>query len=94
MWINVLFNMSDYELVASIATFTGRARHATAALVAHLAEFERRGLHHALGFKSLYGYCRAILHLSEHESYNRMEVAGMRDASRRSSRCWPKGWSI
>jgi hypothetical protein len=69
--------LNDEELVASIATLTGRARHETAALVAHLAEMERRGLHHAMGFKSLYGYCRAILHLSEHESYNRMEAAGV-----------------
>jgi hypothetical protein len=77
MLINILFNLSDDELVASIATLAGRARGATAALVAHLAELERRGLHLALGFKSLYGYCRAILHLSEHESYNRMEAAGI-----------------
>lgn len=69
--------MSDDQLVASIATLTGRARDATAALVAHLAELERRDLHHAMGFKSLYGYCRTILHLSEHESYNRMEAAGV-----------------
>ena len=77
MWINVAPDISDDELVASIATFTGRARGATAALVAHLAELERRGLLHALGFKSLYGSCRAVLHLSEHESYNRMEAAGI-----------------
>src|SRR6476619_7224099 len=77
MLINILFNLSDDELVASIATLAGRARGATAALVAHLAELERRGLHHALGFRSLYGYCRTILHLSEHESYNRMEAAGV-----------------
>src|SRR6188508_1375965 len=77
MLINALFNLSDDELVASIAAFNARACDATAALVAHLAELERRGLHHALGFKSLYGYCRAILHLSEHESYNKMEAAGV-----------------
>ena len=69
--------MSDDELVASIATLTGRARGATAALVGHLAELERRGLPLAMGFRSLYGYCRTILHLSEHESYNRMEAAGV-----------------
>src|SRR3982750_2579262 len=75
MLINVICDMSDDQLVASIATLTGRARDATAALVAHLAELERRGLHHALGFRSLYGYCRTVLNLSEHESYNRMEAA-------------------
>src|SRR6478735_10395073 len=75
MLMTALCDMTDDELVTSIATLTGRARVETAALVAHLAEMERRGLHLALGFKSLYGYCRAILHLSEHESYNRMEGA-------------------
>jgi len=75
--MSTLNGMSDDELVASIATLTGRARGATAALVGHLAELERRGLHLAMGFRSLYGYCRTILHLSEHESYNRMEAAGV-----------------
>ena len=72
-----LQDLSDDDLVASIATLTGTAREATAALVAHLAELETRGLHLALGFRSLYGYCRTILHLSEHESYNRMDAAGV-----------------
>lgn len=77
MWLNAPHRLSDDELVASIANLTGRGRDATAALVAHLAELENRGLHLALGFRSLYGYCRAVLHLSEHESYNRMEAAGV-----------------
>jgi hypothetical protein len=75
MLLNALLDMTDDDLVASIATLAGHARGATAALVAHLAEMERRGLHLALGFRSLYVYCRSVLHLSEHESYNRMEAA-------------------
>lgn len=75
--MNSPHDMSDDELVGSIAALTGRARDATAALVGHLAELEKRGLHHAMGFRSLYGYCRTVLHLSEHESYNRMEAAGV-----------------
>jgi hypothetical protein len=77
MLMNTPPAMTDDELVASIAMLTGRARDATSALVAHLVELERRGLLHALGFRTLYGYCRTILHLSEHESYNRMEAAGV-----------------
>src|SRR6187551_3508732 len=77
MFIDDSIGMSDDELVAAIASSTGQARGATAAQVAHLAELERRGLLHALGFKSLYPYCQAVLHLSEHESYNRMEAAGI-----------------
>src|SRR3982751_6825525 len=75
MLMNALHDLDDDDLVASIASLTGRAREVTAALVAHLAELERRELHLALGFKPLYLYCRTILHLSEHESYNRMEGA-------------------
>ena len=67
--------MADDELVAAIELLNLHERGATAALIAHLAELESRGLHHALGFKSLYGYCRRVLHLAEHESYNRMVVA-------------------
>jgi hypothetical protein len=67
--------LTDTELVARIAQSTTAARTATATQVADLAELERRELHLAQGFRSLYGYCRSVLHLSEHESYNRMEAA-------------------
>lgn len=49
-------------------------RTATASLIAHLAELESRNLHLAHGFRSLFGYCRVVLHCSEHEAYNRMEA--------------------
>jgi hypothetical protein len=67
--------LSDDALLARIAASTGGARGETATLIAHLAEMERRELHLAQGFRSLYGYCRNVLHLSEHESFNRMEAA-------------------
>jgi hypothetical protein len=67
--------LTDEDLIARIASLTSAAREATATLVAHLAELEARNLHLAQGFRSLYGYCREVLHLSEHESYNRMEAA-------------------
>ncbi len=67
--------LTDDELIARIASSTTTARTATATQVADLAELERRELHLAHGFRSLYGYCRTVLHLSEHESYNRMEAA-------------------
>jgi hypothetical protein len=74
MWM-ALHALTDDELVARIASLSARERQATAALIAHLAELESRNLHRAQGFRSLYGYCRHILHLSEHESYSRMEAA-------------------
>jgi hypothetical protein len=75
MLMNALQHITDGELVERIAAFNRSEREAAAALVAHLAELERRDLHLALGFRSLYGYCRAVLRLSEHESYSRMEAA-------------------
>lgn len=74
MWM-ALHALTDDELVARIASLNARERQATAALVAHLVELEARNLHRAQGFRSLYGYCRHVLHLSEHESYARMEAA-------------------
>jgi len=73
--LNDIKTLTDDDLIAGIATLTGAAREKTADLVAHLAELEARGLHFAQGFRSLYGYCRHVLHLSEHEAYNRMEAA-------------------
>jgi hypothetical protein len=75
MLLNDPKRLTDDELIASIASLTGAEREATASLVGHLAELEARGLHLAQGFRSLYGYCRHVLHLSEHEAYNRMEAA-------------------
>ena len=49
-------------------------RRATASLIEHLAELEARKLHLAYGFKSLFGYCRRVLHCSESEAYDRMVV--------------------
>ena len=70
-----LRHLTDDQLVAEIASLNGVERQATATLVAHLAELHARDLHLVMGFKSLFGFCRAVLHLFEHESYNRMEAA-------------------
>jgi hypothetical protein len=70
-----LRRLSDVELVASLKTVAARARIATSELVAHLAEFDLRGIHLREGYGSLFAYCREALSLSEHEAYNRIEVA-------------------
>jgi hypothetical protein len=67
--------LSDDALVAEIGRLAGCERSATAALIAHLAEFDARRLHLAAGFESLFAYCTEVLRLSEHEAYNRIEVA-------------------
>ena len=73
-------HLTDDALVTRIAALTARSRETTAELIAHLVELERRKLHLALGFRSLYGYCREVLHFSEGESYQRMQAA---EAARR-----------
>jgi hypothetical protein len=66
--------LTDDDLIEKISALAAAERKATAALIEHLAELEARKLHLAYGFRSLFGYCRHVLHCSEHEAYNRMEV--------------------
>jgi hypothetical protein len=67
--------LSDTELVAAIKHLVGTERVTTVDLVAHLAELDTRRLYLGAGFSSLFMYCREVLHLSEHESYHRIEAA-------------------
>jgi hypothetical protein len=48
---------------------------ATVDLVRHLAELDRRRLHLAAGFSSLFGYCTEVLRLSEHAAFHRILAA-------------------
>ena len=59
---------------STIASLSAVERAATATLIAYLTELEARNLHLAQGFRSLFGYCRHVLHCSEAEAYNRMEA--------------------
>src|SRR5438876_5443452 len=70
-----LSRLSNDELIAEIPRIVGRERACTATLIAHLAEFESRDLHLALGYSSLFAYCQEALHYSEEESYLRMSAA-------------------
>ena len=74
MLMNTPSSLSDEELAARVLSLAASERAATASLILHLAELEARNLHLAQGFKSLFGYCRHVLHCSEHESYNRMQA--------------------
>src|SRR5688572_19247259 len=67
--------LPDADLVALVKSLADRERGTTAELVAHLAELETRGLHLAAGYSSMFMYCCESLRLSEHEAYNRIEVA-------------------
>lgn len=74
-------SLTDEQLVEATARMATAEREATADLIAHLMEFEARELHLRLGHPSLFAYCCEVLRLSEHETYNRIEVA------RASRRC-------
>ena len=70
-----LRRLTDAELVARVEALAKRERGATALLVAHLAELDTRDVYLRAGYSSLFTYCRDALALSEHEAYNRIEVA-------------------
>jgi hypothetical protein len=73
--IRIPSHLTDPQLIDGLQRIAGRERVSTAALVAHIAELDRRGLHVAEGFSSLFEYCRDRLRLSEPAAYNRIEVA-------------------
>jgi hypothetical protein len=64
--------LDDQDLLTSARSLAELGRRTTAQLVAHLAEIERRGLHLAGAYESIFEYCRGGLSLSEGEAYNRM----------------------
>jgi hypothetical protein len=73
--LSSLRRLCDRELVAKVRELATQERRATALLVAHLAELDTRDVHLREGYSSLFSYCRDVLALSEHEAYNRIEVA-------------------
>jgi len=73
--LSTVARLSDRHLHDEVKRLAGRERDVTAELIAHLAEIEERGLHHAEGFGSMFLYCREVLQLSEHAAYARIEAA-------------------
>src|SRR5919106_5751267 len=67
--------LSNHDLLAQVKRLAERERAATAALIASLAELDRRRLYLAEGCSSLFTYCTQVLHLSEHAAYGRIEAA-------------------
>ena len=67
--------ISDDELLAQVTRLAGAERHATAQLIASLAELDARRLYLGQGCSSLFTYCTRVLHLSEHAAYGRIEAA-------------------
>ena len=70
-----LARLTDDELSARVQSLASRERDATAQMIAHLAEMDTRDIHLRAGYPRLYDYCLKVLHLSEWEAHNRIEVA-------------------
>jgi hypothetical protein len=68
-------HVSDKDLLAQTKALVATERDATARLIAALVEIDARNLYLAQGCRSLFTYCFEVLHLSESESYARIEAA-------------------
>ncbi len=67
--------LSDDQLLEQVRRLAAAERHATAQLIAHLAEVDDRRLYLGQGYSSMFTYCTQALHLSEHAAYHRIEAA-------------------
>ena len=67
--------LTNDELIAEMNRFARCERNDVASLIAHIAEFDERKLHLALGYSSVFVYCCEVLKLSTGEAYRRIEVA-------------------
>ncbi len=63
-----LRQLSNQALLQRLRELVAREKRATAAVVLHLCEVERRGLHRDEGYSSLFAYCLHVLRLSESEA--------------------------
>jgi hypothetical protein len=67
--------LTDSELLGATRRLVGRSNQLLAALLAHLAEVEARGVHHTRACASLYTYCIYELRFSEDEAFRRVAAA-------------------
>jgi hypothetical protein len=70
-----LSHLTNAVLTRELSSIVGRERSATAEVLAHIAEFDRRRLFRPAGFSSMYKYCMGVLHLSEYAAYKRIIAA-------------------
>jgi len=70
-----LAQLSDADLLANTRRLVGRSNQLFAALLAHLAEVEARGVHRTRACSSLYTYCIYELRMSEDAAFRRATAA-------------------
>jgi hypothetical protein len=75
-------SLSDDELLRRLSELLSRSRWVEAELVAHIGEVDERRLYAREACSSMFAYATDVLHLSEHEAYERITAA-------RASRRYP-----
>jgi hypothetical protein len=75
-------HLSDDELISRTGELAVRGRRVEAALIAHMAEVDRRQLYRGEACSSMFAYATRRLRLSESQAYDRIAVA-------RTSRTFP-----
>ena len=70
-----LRHLSDDSLSRGLDTLAADDRQANATLLAHIAEFDRRGLCAPTQYPSMFRYCVGHLRMSEDVAYKRVRVA-------------------
>lgn len=71
----LLHSFSDDQIIARIHRLTRHERSATLLALLHLNEIERRQLHLALGYSSMFAFCTARLGYSESDAGRRIAAA-------------------
>ncbi len=67
--------LTDDELLVRLSYASKQSRRGEAALVAHIAEVDARGLYAREASPSMFRFCTDVLHLSEAEAYRRINAA-------------------
>jgi hypothetical protein len=70
-----LEQVSDDDLLRSVCRLVGQSNRVLAALLAHLAEVEARGLHRVRACASLHTYCIYELRMSEDTAFRRVAAS-------------------
>lgn len=71
----LLHSHSDDQIISRIHKLTRRERTATLLVLLHLNEIERRKLHLALGYSSMFAFCTSGLGYSESDAGRRIQAA-------------------
>src|SRR3989338_10359749 len=72
---NEISNLKDKELLEKFGVLVQEEKEATAQVVVHLSEINRRKLYAQEGYSSLFSYCVEKYHYSKAAAYRRIQAA-------------------